>query len=261
MPDWKHLSGITGPDFLSKLGWIIEVPAGLFCRLSALPLASTTVFKKLEALGFSNTSFAYKPTDYARTLLGRQVEESRAMVNQLPPEQRDVALPDPYLAWHLAALVAQLCAGDEETHDDFKALQAARLGIMVANWATRQHLHHYRHAFPADGAGSFVEQDLSIFRLLNLTPLPVRAFMAHVRCVNEDACLASLRRAVDAGLALEAEPGLFAAIPSPKSSVTETRMDHTPSHFGPTEPAPCGTDNIDGMPRYAEPYNSPPESK
>lgn len=255
--DWKRLKAEAGPDFLPKLGWIIEPPGSSFCGDQSPHLASAMILKKLDALHFAGIRAAFKPNEHVRALLDRHVGEIREMANRLPPEQREVALPDLCLAWHLAALVTQLCAGDKETEDHVKVLQAAHLGIMLSAWATRQHLHHYRHAFPADDAGPFVGQDLSIFRFLKPTPSPVRAFMRRLRGVNKDACLLSLRRAVDAGLALEPEAGRFAAIPAPVSKLSENRTDSSQTHAVTPEPAPDCTDNTDKSPAGPPTCNSP----
>jgi hypothetical protein len=243
--DWKRLTTDAGPDFLPKLGWIIEATASSLCHDQPLLLASSRILQKLDALRFADIHTRYEPEDRARALLDRQVEEGRAMVAQLPPAQREAALPSPSLAWHLAALVSLLCAGDKETEVSARSMQAARLGVVLASWAIRQHLHHYRHAFPADDAGPFLGQDLSVVRFLKPTPLPVRAFMRHLRGVNKAACLLSLRRAVAAGLALEPDSERFAAVPAPGVSLSEKMAESAPPQAIPAGPASNFTDGTD----------------
>lgn len=213
--DWRALVSESGKPDLPALGLIVACPATSYHPDSQVTsrLVAATMLHRLEMARFGSTRYAYTPGATARNLLDSQTEQARELANTLPPGDQNHVLPDPHLGWHLSAILAALCAdGGVQEH---QIVQATSLGTALASWAVRQHVHHYHHAFPADDQGPFTGQDLSVLRFLTPAPAPVRAFQRRLRGVTRDSCLRSLRRVVDAGLAIEPEPGHFAAVPTP----------------------------------------------
>jgi hypothetical protein len=154
-------------------------------------------------------------------------------------------LPDRHLAWHLSAILAAMCAGSKEGDPQHQVLQATRLGIALAAWSTRQHLHHFRQAFPADDLGPFVGQSLSILRFLSATPSSVRQIQRRLRGLNKEACLWTLRRGVAAGLALEPEPERFTSVPLPGQELADFVAEFELPEAKPQDFSPNSTDGTD----------------
>lgn len=216
--DWRALRKEVGMEHFSRLGWAVACPTSRFCPEHVVPsgVAVGKVLQRLETIRLESIKLTFSPPAEARELLDRQVAECLALVHALPIFQREAALPEPYLAWHLAAILAVVGCPQVQGEDTLPAFhQSARIGCLLATWVVRQHLHHFRHAFPAHHEDRFVDLDLRIFRLLGTQPAAVREIQRRLRGVDTATCLASLARAVDAGLAVEPEPRRFAVVPPP----------------------------------------------
>jgi hypothetical protein len=208
----------TGKEHFSMLGYRLECPASIFCPETHVPcgLMATDLLRSFELVRSGKIAFAFTPPAEPAALLVRQVGETRALLDTLPEADRGAALPDVYLAWHLSAILAALCFAEARVESPEVALsQSARIGCRLASWVTVQHLHHFRHAHPSDGKGDFTGQDLRVFRFLGPEPATPRQFQRRLRGVDKASCLRSLNRALEAGLAVEPEPGKFAAEPPP----------------------------------------------
>lgn len=217
--DWPALRKEAGQEHLSRLGWMVECPASRFCPEHHVPcdVAASKMLQRLETVRFGAIKLTFAPPPEARELLDRHVAECLALVHALPAFQREAALPDPYIAWHLAAILAVVGCPPTQGEDTQHAFnQSARIGCLLATWVVRQHLYHFRHAFPSYHEDRLVDLDLRIFRLLGTHPATVREIQRRLRGVGKAACLASLARSVDAGLAVEAESGRFAVMPPPR---------------------------------------------
>lgn len=216
--DWRALCKDVGQEHFSRLGYALATRASRFCPESHAPcgVAASQMLQRLERIRFNSTKITFSPPAEARELLDLQVAESLALVHDLPSSQREAALPGPYLAWHLAAILAVVGCPPTQGDETLQAFhQAARIGCQLATWVVRQHLYHFRHAFPAFHEDRFVDLDLRIFRLLGTHPATVREIQRRLRGVDNATCLVSLARAVDAGLAAEVEPGRFAMVLPP----------------------------------------------
>ena len=183
-------------------------------------------------------------------MLDQWADELAALLATLPDSQRHLALPDANLGWHLSAILALLCCvGKEETGElDLSIIQATRVALILASWLVRSHLHYFRQSYPADHNGPFTGHDLSVLRFLTDQPTAVRSFQRRLRGVDAPTCLASLHRAVAAGLAVEADPGRFIAVPRsvPSPNMSEFLSEFEPVRVSPTPQEPVSTDVTDG---------------
>jgi hypothetical protein len=247
--DWKSLTKMAGSGYLPDLGWILSCPATTFSHEGTVPSrpAAVTLLQRLEAARFRSIQFAYHPSTGSKALLDWHAGETEKLLATLPDSQRDGALPDPYIAWHLSAILTALCCEGEGAELDSSIYQATCVGVLLASWLVRQHVYHFRHAYPADESGLFTGQDLRVLRFLGLEPVTVRSIQRRLRGVSAESCLASLRRAVSAGLAVENEFGRFGAFRPPPLDLT---MSEFLSAFGPLDAFPpasetFGTDGTD----------------
>jgi hypothetical protein len=215
----KDVCRETGKHHFSLLGYRIECAMSHFCPETEVPsgLLANNILQRLEVVRSGKIKFKFTPPAEAVALLNRQVEETQAQLNALPVADRGAALPDVFLAWHLSAILAALsCPTLPSESPELAFNQSAWLGCRIASWVVGQHLYHFRHAHPSDPEGEFTGQDLQVFRFLGPIPATPRQFQRRLRGVNKASCLRSLTRAVDAGLAIEPEPGRFAVEPPPR---------------------------------------------
>lgn len=229
LPHWRELVREAGAD-LHRLGLVIDCPAtGFNPDLHADPkVTAASLLSLLESARFGSIRYALQPCDQARELLHMQAAQIPALMAKLPEAQRAQALPDRHLAWHLAALLAALCCEDTGVDATIAVYEATKLGVALAAWAIHQHLHHFRHTLPADDQGPFTGQDLHVLRFLTAVPAPVRQFQRRLRSVDKESCLRSLRRALNAGLAIETEPGRFSAQPPPGQGLSDFLSEFRP---------------------------------
>ena len=249
--DWPALARLAGQDDLSKLGWILTCRASTFCPEHDVPSreAMTIFLARLETARLGNQRFAFQPPPAARILLVQWADEQAALLGTLPESQRHLALPDSNLGWHLSAILALLCCvGKENTEElDLSITQATRVALILASWLARSHLYYFRQSFPADHNGPFTGQDLSVLRFLTDQPAAVRSFQRRLRGVSAQSCLASLRRAGAAGLAVEAEPDRFIAVSRsfPNPGMAEFMSDFEHVRVPSPSDAPVPTDVTD----------------
>jgi hypothetical protein len=217
--DVKDIHRETGKEHYAVLGYRIDCPMSHFCPETDVRsgLMANNILRRLEVVRSGKIKFTFDPPAEAAVLLGRQVEETRALLATLPEADRGAALPDVFLAWHLTAILAALsCPETREEPPEIAFNQSAGIGCRLASWVVGQHLHHFRHAHPSDDRGSFTGQDLRVFRFLGPLPATPRQFQRRLRGVDKASCLLSLTRALEAGLAIEPEPGRFAVKPPPR---------------------------------------------
>lgn len=249
--DWPELASLAGQEDLSKLGWILTCRASICCEQLHVPSreAMTIFLRRLEIARLETQRFKFQPPLEAKTMLDQWADELAALLATLPGSQRHLALPDPNLGWHLSAILALLCCvGKEETGElDLSIIQATRVALILASWLVRSHLHHFRHSFPADHHGPFTGHDLSVLRFLTYQPAPVRSFQRRLRGVSAPTCLVALHRAVAAGLAIEADPGRFIALPRsfPKPGLSEFLSEFDPARVSAIPQGPVLTDVTD----------------
>jgi hypothetical protein len=242
--DFRLLVQEVGRE-LPGLGVIIECPARSFLPDDSMvaKVAAAAMVQRLEAARFGSIRYQFRPSEEAKCLLGRQAEQTRALLAHVPAASGLQALPDPDLAWHLSALLAALCSGNGPEAE--QTMHATSLGTALASWAIEQHIHHVRHAFPGDHLGPFEGQDLRVLRFLGDVPSTVRDIQRRFREVNKASCLRSLRRAVAAGLALEPQPERFAAVPVPGHQLSDFDPAFDPATACQAASDPQFTDNTD----------------
>jgi len=221
--DWKTLVREAGMSDLAKLGLVIGCPATRFNpEIQTVPgLAAAQIISRLEITRFASIHYSFQPPEQALELLHQHAGQVRALVDAIPERQRAHALPDPYLAWHLSAIMAALCGEARGPEAANATYQATQIGVALASWVFHRHLYHFRQTFPADELGAFEGRDLSVLRFLTAVPSSVRQIQRRLRGVPKEICLLSLRRAVTAGLAIEEERERFVALPPPARRMSE----------------------------------------
>jgi hypothetical protein len=222
----RTLAREEGPAVLSKLGTVVGCTAAIQPADDEIreQQMAALILKILAMAKFENRRFKFQPGTQVTESLDAEAAKTRAMLDGVPACLKDILLPEPRLAWHFAALLAAMCAGQSDENSD---LPAAVVGTMLASWAARSHVHHIRQAFPADEDGFFEGRDLTIYRLLGQLPIPVRRIQRSRRGENKAECLQSLHRAVNAGLAVETSPGHFATTPGPKVDLSDFGSDQS----------------------------------
>ncbi len=263
--DWERLTREAGSHSLSKLGWTVGCPASSYCPDSqvASRLAGAAMLQRLEIARFGAIRFSYQPCVDAKALLDRQVEQGFELAATLSAALSGHVMPDSFLPWHLSAILAALCCDGKGEAVERSIHQATRVGIAIAAWVARQHVHRFRHAFPADADGLFTGQDLSVYRFLRNQPASVRDFQRRLRNVSNDSCLRSLQRAVAAGLAVETSAERFSVVPfpSPGGELSEFLSEFDPQRIFPLGDPCLSTDGTDKTTLSATPAGfcgSPP---
>jgi hypothetical protein len=226
--DLRTLAREEGPAVLGKLGTVVACPATIQPagdETARDPQLAALVLRILAMAKFENQRFKFQPATLATETLDAVAAETRAMLHKVPAGLKELLVPEPNLAWHFAALLAAMCAGQDDKDSD---MPAAVIGALLASWAVRSHFHHIRQTFPADQDGFFEGRDLTIYRLLGQVPIPVRRIQRSLRGERKAECLQSLHRAVNAGLAVGPSPGHFATAPEPRVDLSD---------FAPDQPA------------------------
>lgn len=225
--DMKTLAREEGPAVLGRLGTILHCGAASppANEGSQVTQVSALVFNILQRAQFRNGRFHFTPSPQVRDSLDAHAANVRSLITNGPDCLRDLLVPEPRLAWHFAALFAAMCAGTQEEGSDHAA---AVLGSVLAARTIRNHIVKIRRTFPADEQGFFEGPDLAVCRLLGQLPVPVRKIQRSRRGERKEDILRSLRRAIDAGLAVETSPGHFAAGPGPVVELSDYEEHQAP---------------------------------
>ncbi|MEO8614725.1 MAG: hypothetical protein ABI600_06260 [Luteolibacter sp.] len=216
----ENLCKQFGSGKVRSLGWQIECPASCVLPDTVVhpSLVASHLLHRLEAVRYASTRFTFQPAPSDVELLDQQVSNVALRLEQLPEDLRTAAVPDTLLAWHLAALLTALCWDGRNAPDPVQASCCVQLGVVLAEYAVAQHLHHFRQTFLADHPGLLEGLDRRMARLLPGHPCGVRELQRKFRGVRKDECLASLNKLVTLGLAEECAPRRFRQMPpSPPS--------------------------------------------
>jgi hypothetical protein len=205
---------------------------------------AAVMLQQLETVRLGLIRFLFQPTEEAKALLVRHDRQVREMLEILPENIRERVVPDPFLGWHLSAVVAALCCEGKDGEADHVILQSTQVGTVLASWVVMQHVHHFLQAFPADNAGLFGGQDLSVLRFLSARPRSARDVQRHLRGASKHSCLQSLQRAVHAGLVVETKDRHFIAVPPPPPGpgLSDFLSEFDPSRISPLSSAGNSTD-------------------
>ena len=242
--DLRTLAREEGLPVLGKLGTVIGCgpatqPAD---QETQVPQMAALILRILSLAKFPNGRFNFRPSATVAESLDAETAKIREILNKVPACLKEHLVPEPRLAWHLSAILAAMCARQD---DEDSGHPAAVVGVMLAAWAVRSHIHHIRQAFPADKEGLFEGRDLTIYRLLGHFPVPVRRLQRSLRGVCRDECLLSLNRAVSAGLAKETSAGHFAAGSGPELEMSDFRSDQTTKRTPTLDSSPKSPDTTD----------------
>jgi hypothetical protein len=243
--DWGRLAKETTPCQFTSFGWVVECCASNYRpEVDVAPRSvAAKVLQRLEIVRLGAIKFNFQPDESAKTLLDQHGNQVRLMLAGVPDSIRAHAMPDPSLAWSLAALLVALCGYGADEEARCSELQCTRVAGILASWVMGRHIHDYRQDFPADSVGLISGQDLRVFRFLTSTPAPVRSFQRRLRGVDKDSCLKSLHRLVAAGLAVEGARERFVAVAPPDRGSELSEFD--PKRIFPLGSQRNSTDNTD----------------
>ncbi len=246
--DLRTLAREEGPAVLSKLSTIIGCDAATRPADDEpphVPQMAALILKILSLAKFQNRCFNFQPSSLVAETLDAETAKILEILNKQPVCLREHLVPEPRLAWHFSALLAAMCAGQDDEGSD---LPAAVVGSMLAAWAVRSHIHLIKQTFPADDEGFFEGRDLTICRLLGQLPVPLRRIQRSLHGERKEGCLQSLQRAVKIGLAIETSAGHFAAGPGPEVDLSDFSTDQQAKCLPCQESAPKFTDSPDKNP-------------
>lgn len=208
--EFTQLVKDQGHLLASRVGLMLSVPCSQpteFARID--PHCPTSLINQcLVRHHQGRRPFVYDPEPESAKALDEHAAQRESW--DLPEVLRPL-LPDPARVWHMATLFAALCHREDPTAGAY----SAALAMTFDGWATAQHLHLIKLSYPADVRGWFEATDLAVFRQLGEQPQRLRDIQRRLRGVRSDSCLASLRRAIDAGLAVERPGGLYQLPPPP----------------------------------------------
>lgn len=212
--DWPQFAHSAGPECLRNFGWLIqESRTGTANSRDLARFQIIYLQKNLEIMRLGGLPLQFQPHDTARDFLNRQMAETDNLLSQLPLNQRDLAIPDHHLGWHLASLLLAIAA--DTPYPKITMELCCKLGSFLASRTIRHHIHRFRHTFPADGHGPFTGLDLRTLRFLTQQPQSVRDIQRRLSDATKARCLVALHRACDAGFARALDDEHFAAAPPP----------------------------------------------
>jgi hypothetical protein len=244
--DFRTLARNEGPAVVSLLGTVIGCGTAIYPAESdvRIPQIAGLVARLLISAKFDKGRFTFRPGALVEERLDAEAAKAREMLAQQPRCLRDLLLPEPHLAWLFSALLAAMCAGQQDEGSDFSAAVA---GSTLATRVILSHVRHIRREYPADQKGFFDGRDLTVFRRLGKLPVTVRGIQRSLRGVRKEQILQSLHRAVHAGLAVETMAGHFATGPGPKVELSEFGAIRPPDAAPAPHFLPKSTDNTDNF--------------